>query len=29
MTWELAPGEEILESICNENNKFPEYAGVK
>jgi Carboxypeptidase regulatory-like domain len=29
MTWELAPGEEILESICNENNKFPEYAGLK
>jgi hypothetical protein len=29
MTWELAPGEEILESICTENNKFPEYAGVK
>ena len=29
MTWELAPGEEILEAICNENNKFPEYAGVK
>jgi hypothetical protein len=29
MTWELAPGEEILESICNENNKFPENAGLK
>ena len=29
MTWELAPGEEILEDICNENNKFPEYAGLK
>jgi hypothetical protein len=29
MTWELAPGEETLESICTENNKFPEYAGVK
>jgi len=29
MTWDLAPGEEILEDICNENNKFPEYAGVK
>jgi len=27
--WELAPGEEILESICTENNKFPEYAGIK
>ena len=29
MTWDLAPGEEILEDICTENNKFPEYAGVK
>jgi hypothetical protein len=29
MTWELAPGEEILESICSENNKFPENAGLK
>jgi len=29
MTWALAPGEEILENICNENNKFPEYAGLK
>ena len=29
MTWELAPGEEILESICNENNKFRENAGIK
>lgn len=29
LTWELAPGEEILESICNENNKFPENAGLK
>ncbi len=29
MTWELAPGEEILESICNENNKFPENACLK
>ena len=29
MTWELAPGEEILEDICTENNKFPEYAGIK
>jgi hypothetical protein len=27
--WELAPGEEILESICNENNKFEENAGLK
>ena len=29
MTWQLAPGEEILEDICNENNKFPAYAGLK
>jgi hypothetical protein len=29
MTWELAPGEEILENICNENNKFRENAGLK
>ena len=29
MTWELAPDEEILESICSENNKFPENAGLK
>jgi hypothetical protein len=29
MIWELAPGEEILESICNENNKFPENAGLR
>jgi hypothetical protein len=29
MTWELAPDEEILESICAENNKFQENAGLK
>jgi hypothetical protein len=29
MTWQLAPGEEILEYICNENNKFQENAGLK
>jgi Carboxypeptidase regulatory-like domain len=29
MTWALAPGEEILEWICNENNKFEENAGLK
>lgn len=29
MTWQLAPGEEILESICNENNKFESNAGIK
>jgi len=29
MTWELAPGEDILESICPENNKYRENAGIK
>lgn len=29
MTWQLAPGEEILESVCTENNKYAEYAGLK
>jgi hypothetical protein len=29
MTWELAPGEEILESICTENNKFEQNVGLK
>lgn len=29
MTWELAPGEDILESICTENNKYQENAGLK
>ena len=29
MTWELAPGEEILEAICTENNKFRENTGIK
>lgn len=29
MTWELVPGEEILESICTENNKYRENAGIK
>jgi hypothetical protein len=29
MAWELAPGEEILESLCTENNKFQENAGIK
>ena len=28
MVWALAPGEEILESICNENNKYSENAGI-
>jgi len=29
MIWELAPGEEILESICAENNKYVANAGLK
>ena len=29
LTWELAPGEEILEYICTENNKYRENIGVK
>lgn len=29
MTWQLAPGEEILEAICTENNKFEANAGLK
>jgi hypothetical protein len=29
MDWILAPGEEILENICTENNKFLENAGLK
>lgn len=28
MTWALAPGEEILETICSENNKYPENVGI-
>ena len=27
VTWLLAPGEDLLESVCAENNKFLEYAG--
>ena len=27
VTWQLAPDEELLENICNENNKFDEYVG--
>lgn len=23
----LAPGEDLLEEICNENNKFPQLSG--
>ena len=29
MTWQLAPGEEILEAICTENNKYEQNAGLK
>lgn len=29
MTWLLAPGEEILESVCTENNKFERNAAVQ
>ena len=29
MTWELAPSEDVLESICTENNKYLENAGLK
>jgi hypothetical protein len=29
MVWQLAPGEEVLESICNENNKYEENIGAK
>jgi hypothetical protein len=24
MVWTLAPGEEILETVCNENNHYPD-----
>jgi hypothetical protein len=29
VTWLFTPGEELFEAICNENNKFEEYAGIK
>jgi hypothetical protein len=29
MVWRLAPGEEIIEFICNENNKYQENIGLK
>ena len=29
IAWQLAPGEELLESICNENNKFLENISTK
>jgi len=28
MTWQLAPGEDVLEFICNENNKFEANTGL-
>jgi hypothetical protein len=27
--WQLAPGEELMEAICAENNRFEENAGLK
>jgi hypothetical protein len=27
--WLFTPGEEILEAICAENNKFQEYSAFK
>jgi hypothetical protein len=29
LVWELSPGEEILENVCNENNKFEQNSGFK
>jgi hypothetical protein len=29
LTWLFTPGEEILEAVCSENNKFLDYAGLK
>ena len=29
VTWQLAPGEELMEAVCSENNKFQENAGLK
>ena len=29
MTWQLAPKDDILESICTENNKYVENAGLR
>jgi hypothetical protein len=29
MTWELAPGEELIEYICSENNLYKPPAVVK
>ena len=29
VAWLFTPGEEVLEAVCNENNKFPDYAGLK
>jgi hypothetical protein len=27
--WQLAPGEELMEAVCAENNRFEENAGLK
>jgi len=29
VSWLFTPGEEVLEAVCNENNKFLDYAGLK
>jgi hypothetical protein len=29
MTWQLAPKDEVLESICTENNKYQQNAGIQ
>jgi hypothetical protein len=29
VTWLFTPGEELFETVCNENNKFQENAGLK
>jgi len=29
MTWQLAPKDDVLESICTENNKYQRNAGIK
>ena len=29
VTWQLTPGEEIMEAVCAENNRFNENAGIK
>ena len=29
VTWQLAPGEEVMEAVCAENNRFNENAGIR